>query len=326
MGKIRITKFGILLVFLVLIIGTSCTQRGNRGANELVKGTNGLTINFLDYNPQENYLISEEGEPISIIVDVRNQGTYPQDDELNILSRGQVYISGFDDTILIMEEKSKRLNRDFLPGVSSINPEGSFDTLEFKGDIYSDNIIVDKYEPNILATICYPYITRASPSACIDPFPFDEKQRKVCNIGPQTLSSQGAPIAITRIDQEASTSKMQFKISIKNVGGGDVVKISSLEKCNPYESNGLEREDFDRVELLRATAGQIELSCGPFDKGGNRIIRLFNGEGFVICSMLKSEYTDARSAYTTPLNIELRYGYRSTISKKIKISKVTTIN
>jgi len=223
-----------------------------------------------------------------------------------------------------MDDTSKRLNSGFLEGASNINPEGGFDTAEFEGSIRADNLVVDKYEPTILATLCYPYVTKASPSVCIDPFPFDDKQKKVCRIGSQTLSSQGAPVAITSIDQEASSSKIQFKISLKNDGGGDIIKLNALESCNPSEGDNLEREDFDRVELIRSTVGFAGLKCEPLDEGNQ--IRLFNGEGFIICTLDSSSYQDTKSAYTTLLNLEFRYGYRTTIQKPIKISKITSIS
>jgi len=313
----------ILFLVLILIVIYGCGQRQSAEGG-LAKGTDGITINFLAGNPQDSYLVEDEEEPISVILELRNKGSYPREEDQNILSRGQVYISGFDQNIIIMDEDSERLNRDFLPGKSSINPEGGFDLVEFKGSIASYDIVVDKYEPTILATLCYPYITKTSPSVCIDPSPFDNNQKKVCNIGSQTLSSQGAPIAITKIDQEASSNKIQFKINLKNVGNGDVIKLSALDKCNPFEGEGLERQDFDKVELKRATVGFSELNCGPFDDDNQ--IRLFNNEGFIICSLDSANYDDIKSAYTTLLNLEFEYGYRTTTSKQIKISKLTNIN
>lgn len=319
--KIEI-KISFLVLLLFLVYG--CGQRDSGREGGLATGTDGITLNFLENNPQDSYLVSEDEEQISIILEVRNKGSFPRENDDNILSRGQVFISGFDSNIIDMEDTSQRLNREFLMGISNINPEGGFDTIEFEGFIFPDNLIVDKYEPTILATLCYPYVTKAGPTVCIDPFPFDEKQEKVCNIGSKKLSSQGAPIAITAIEQEASSSKIQFKISLENAGGGDIIKLNALESCNP-SAGTLERGDFDRIVLTKATVGFTELRCGPFDGGGN-IVRLNNGKGFIICSLDRDSYEDSNSAYTTPLNLEFRYGYRITTSKPIKISKITSIS
>ena len=319
-----IIRLEIFFVLLLLILVSGCqTKDGKQSSKDTSTGTEGITINFLPNSPQDKYVVSnDQEEPISIILEIRNKGSYPRENDVNELSRGQVYISGFDDNIIRMEEAGKRLDRQFLEGRSSINPEGGFDIMEFKGSIYTSGIVIEKYEPAILATLCYPYATKASPSVCIDPFPFDEKQKKVCKVGSQTLASQGAPIAITSIDQEASSTKIQFKINLKNAGKGDIIKIDTLDRCNPTGGQSLERNDFDRIEMVRADAGLSTLRCGPFTEG-NGIIRLNNGQGFIICTLDKESYQDTKSAYTTPLNLEFRYGYRTTASKPIKISKIT---
>ncbi|MBL7056602.1 hypothetical protein ISS07_06840 [Candidatus Woesearchaeota archaeon] len=313
----------IIILLLLLVLAYGCTNNSGSSKTDSIKGSEGLTIDFLKGNPQERYVVSDVEEPISIILELRNKGSYPDEEDENILGRGSVHISGFDTNIIQIDSLSERVDREFLTGRSSLNPEGGFDDVEFKGTIYPEDLIVDRYEPTILATLCYPYKTKASPSVCIDPFPFDESQDKVCRIGSTKLSSQGAPIAITSIEQEASASKIQFKINIKNSGKGDVIKFDALDKCDPTQGELFARTDFDKIILERASVGFSELRCGPFPDG-NGIIRLNNGEGFILCSIDKESYENEKSAYTTPLNLEIKYGYRITETKPIRISKVTT--
>ncbi len=249
---------------------------------------------------------------------------------------GKLFIGGFDDGIITMKDrnldekvdfsdKTESLLNKFLPGVSSLNPNGGFDSVEFASTINADSLQIDNYNPTILATACYPYATKAGPSVCIDPNPFDTKQKKVCSIGSQILSSQGAPVAVTKIDQEASSKKIRIKITLKNAGKGDVISPASLQKCSST-TDLLKRDDFDMVKLTSVKAGTLELlsSCGPFTNQGTNLIRLFDGEGFVICTIDVSDASKlgSTSAYLTPLTIELNYGYRITASKKISIRKV----
>tara|TARA_Y100000294_G_scaffold139725_1_gene133307 strand:- start:75 stop:869 length:795 start_codon:yes stop_codon:yes gene_type:complete len=264
------------------------------------------------------------------MIDLKNKGTYPEGDHFG---KGQIHISGFDSGIIDMDKKRKDLIDEdmFLPAASSINPLGGFSTVEFEGKIIAEKITIDEYNPTILATACYPYVTKASPAVCVDPSPFDDRQEKVCRIGSQTLDTQGAPIAITKIDQEASTNKIQFKIAIENVGGGDVLTPEDIfGECDPWGFGTLGRKDFDRVQVKNIRVGGEDLfgkgKCAPFADGSNDLIRLFNGEGFVICTLTVSELGGGQSAYTTPLNIELEYNYRSTISKSISISKLTSVS
>jgi len=49
---------------------------------------------------------------------------------------------------------------------------------------------------------------------------------------------------------------------------------------------------------------------------------LFNNEGFIVCSAPKRE--EIKTAFTTPLSVELLYGYRNSISKTVEIINVPT--
>jgi hypothetical protein len=367
-------SLGILFVFLLSVFSTGCDlikkDGGKTEATDFKRGPSGLVMQFVKNYPGDSYIASSGTEKILVMIDVRNKGTYPEGDHF---SGGSIYISGFDDEIIDMtgltdaekgaltkeqlkakqiENKTKKLSDSdmFLPAASPINPLGGFSTVEFEGNVIAENLKIDEYNPTILATACYPYATKASPTVCVDPLPFDDRQEKVCNIGSYTLPTQGAPVAITKIDQEAATGKIQFRISIKNVGDGDVLKPDDagssviLDKCSPFgrmvvgdfgetEIETLDRRDFDRVKVKSIRVGNVDLwnsdetknKCSPFADGSNDIIRLFNGEGFVICTLNVEDLGSAPSAYTTPLYIELEYNYRSTISKPIKISKLTTV-
>ena len=77
MIKSNITKRNFLfmflsLVFLFLLLG--CAQKSDNKTNSgIATGTDGIVINFLQGNPQTNYLVSaQEEEPISAVVEVRN--------------------------------------------------------------------------------------------------------------------------------------------------------------------------------------------------------------------------------------------------------------
>jgi hypothetical protein len=332
--------FGILFVILLFIFVAGCDmlqKEDKKGvAEEFKRGPSGLIMQFVPNYPADSYLLSQQEEEISVLIDVRNKGTSPEDGQFKE-GEGAIYISGFDDGIIGMTSKSKDLSKMFLPSASPINPLGGFDTVEFDGEIKSAEITIDEYNPTIMATACYPYVTKASPTVCIDPNPFDTKSEKVCTIGSQTLSTQGAPIAVTKIDQEAARNKIQFRIHIKNVGDGDVLKQGAdkddnkiLDKCSPLGGGLLGRKDFDRVEVQKIMVGGVDLlgtkKCSPFAEDTNNIMRLFDGEGFVICTLTVSKLGTTQSAYTTPLNIELAYNYRSTISKPIRIQKLTTID
>ena len=353
---------GVLLVLLLVASVSGCGEIGKKkkDASEFERGPEGLVMEFVPNYPQDRFIVSkpdpqdpDPGEPISILVEVRNKGTYPPEEDPNNgpehrnFGTGALHLSGFDKSIIEMKEGnveklSQRLGEVdgtpilYLPAASSVNPLGGVDTAEFDGKIVADNILIDSYNPIILVTACYPYFTKSTPAVCIDPEPFDLRQEKVCNIGSQTVPNQGAPVAVTRIDQEAAAGKIQFKISIKNIGKGDVIWNESvtrlpslLDACDPNKGGRLDRKHFDRVQLEKVKIGTYDLfaqgKCAPFADGTNNIVRLFDGEGFVICTLEVKDLGDVQSAYTTPIDIELRYAYRSTISKPIQIKKLETV-
>ncbi|MBI2651243.1 hypothetical protein HYX01_02135 [Candidatus Woesearchaeota archaeon] len=301
--------FVMLLLFAVNII-SGCIKEESFSDKEL-KGTEGITIDFIKDYPQEKYTI-EKDVPVDIILEIRNKGAYPETEEQKI--DGKVYISGFDKSIIDIE-KEKDLADVLLPSAFVAYPEGSLDNIQFDGKILSEKLRAEKYEANIMATLCYSYATKAAASVCVDTAPLEKN--KVCSAESKTLTSQGAPVAVTRIDEEVSSDKIHFKISISNAGNGDVINREVLEKCNPYGDKRLERDDFDKVELVKVTLGQQELKCNA----ENNKIRLFNGQGFAICTLDKEDFKNIPT-FTSPLNIELKYGYKSTILKQINVLKV----
>lgn len=315
---------GICIV--LLLAGCTGANRDTSIEGGQVSGTDGLVIDFAEGHPLDEYVVDDQ-EHFSVIVEIENRGSYPQNDDRNLLSQGQIYLSGFDPNIIDLDANSERLESQFLFGRSTLNTEGGFQAAEFKGYIDASNVIIDKYEPTIMATACYPYLTRVSPTVCIDPYPFDRNRKKVCQIENQRLSSQGAPLVVAKIDQEAASGRMQFKITIENRGDGDVLSYrgNTFDKCNPSNGQGISRDDLDKVELVRANVGYAPLECGPFAERPN-IIKLHDDEAFIICSLSFEDLDQGfDEAYSTPLNLEFRYGYRTTTTKNIEIAKITNI-
>ena len=127
----------------------------------------------------------------------------------------------------------------------------------------------------------------------------------------------------SQIETLDSVDVIQREIDAYDRKREDLVnKINAQVKAGAVLYSNI-RNDFDRIELVRAYAGLATLRCSPFTEGNN-IIRMNNGQGFIICSLDKESYQDTKSAYTTPLNLEFRYGYRTSALKPIKISKITT--
>lgn len=310
-------NFFFVIVLLILISGCKGKKDVQKAVEDIRTGTQGLVINFLPNAPPDKIHAEKDAEnSFDVILEIKNKGAYPQPGE-GRAPNGLIYLSGYDTSIITFEGQNPQWFKDKgLEGKSIINPNGGLDLMTFKGDVLISNLCVEKYEPTLLATACYPYKTVAGPQVCIDPNPYSTvAQKKVCQIGSISLSNQGAPIAVTRIDEEAFAKRTQFKITIKNVGGGDVYEAQNCLK--------LERNEIDKVYVEGINIGNKPLSCRPFlettDRGNSGTIRLINGEGFIICEL--SDYGNADTAYLTPMTIKLSYQYRNTAEKKIQIRR-----
>lgn len=325
-------EFFIIISIIMLFLISAC--KGNSDAKEqlenLRSGTLGLTAGFLPNNPPETIHVEQEQDnKFDIVLEVSNKGVYPQPED-GIKLNGRLYLSGYDKDIVEITAPSIELSTLAIDGKSSINLNGGSDLAVFKASIDHSKLPVERYEPTLLATACYNYITIAGPSVCIDPDPYATiKQKKVCEAGSITLSSQGAPVAVVRVDTEAFASKTQFKITIKNVGNGEVLKSQQdqgmLQKCDPFGASRIEREDINKVYLEEASLGNIGLDCWPFAeeqvKAASGHVRLLDGEGSIICEIVKDSYASTNAAYTSPLRIKLSYGYKINAERKISIKK-----
>lgn len=329
--------FILFIALLILISGCKGKKSTEKSLEEIRTGTEGIAMSFLPNAPPDKIHVEQGAPPeaniFEVVLELKNKGAYPQPDEgARGLGPGfgKIFLSGYDTNIITLESKDGKsgdLGTKTLEGKSTINPNGGQDILSFTGKIIPENLNVEKYEPTLLATACYYYLTIAGPSVCIDPNPYSTiKEKKVCGVQDISLSNQGAPVAVTKIDEEAFATKTQFKITIKNVGNGDVLKADAANnKCDPFGAQKIQRDDIDKVNLMWVKVSDKALMCGPFAetniKSTGGLIRLINGEGFVICEMPNSEYSNKISAYTTPLLIQLSYGYRNSIEKKIQIKK-----
>ena len=324
-------KIYIFALLLLLVLSSCKIKRTSDGIIYERAGTEGLAIDFLPNSPPARIVVGKADREINVVVEARNKGAYPELDRKKPQKlEGKLFIGGFAKNIIDFKDNDKiDLNSLFLEGRSNANPSGGFDLAEFKGIIKSQELPFDKFSPVFSAIACYKYQTVATTPVCIDAEPYsDLRINKVCKIHPITLATQGAPIAVIKLDEEVLSDSIQFRIAIKNVGNGDVLDAEPI-KCDPNantEEARIQRKNFDLVKLKSVQLEKKELKCRPLVKGtsGNEeYIRLINGEGFLLCSAdITSNMRAQAYGYTTPLEITLDYAYRNTIQKQVEIVKL----
>ncbi|RLE37632.1 hypothetical protein DRJ17_06135 [Candidatus Woesearchaeota archaeon] len=270
-------------------------------------GRQGILMEFLtNAPPSETY----EDYPFQIGVMLKNTGAYDIKDGFVSFTIEEGYME--------LMNQNDEVVRFSLKGKSVSLPTGDQLVKIIKAKTKKIDEQSEKHDSTILANVCYKYQTKKDITTCIDTDIYNlKKMQKVCMVRDITLTPQGAPVAITKIESEMLPAeddnliKPAFKIYIKNVGNGEVIdkgKISDICSSEPLEHKELNIVD------IKVMLSNEELECKP------KPLKLKDDGDEVRCILEKGVPKD-RATYTTPLTIELNYGYTYSISKKIMIKK-----
>ena len=298
----------IALVALTFVFG--CTKAAPKSTGALT-GTQGLILSFLQNSPPDRIF---SGTDLKMGVKLENQGG-------SDITAGNIYISGFDRTIVPLDKTIDGIN---LGGRNIYNPVGGIEIKEFNAKISAPQSI-DKIPQTFLVTACYDYATTASAAVCMDfnPFSTETAGGKACTPQDVSLSGgQAAPIAITKVGVMPAPDVTRFAIDIENLGGGLVYKKGS-QFCDPY-SQGLTFNEIDYVKLDSVVISQEDItgSCQPVKDG---FVKLTNKKVTIYCSKFVGggEQVNGKSipAFNAPLKITISYGYRNSVSKTIEIAR-----
>jgi len=254
--------------------------------------------------PSETY----EEIPFNIGILLKNAGAYD-------VKGGIISFTVEEDYIELPNKGDIRFN---LNGKSVALPIGDQKTEMIRTKTKKISGQSEMHTSKILVSICYPYQTKKNVDVCIDTDMYGIKNmKKVCNVKDIALTTQGAPIAITKIESEMLSSddetivKPSFKIYIKNVGGGIVFAKENIN--NVCSSAPLKYEEMNAVKIKVMMSGE-ELQCRE------EILKLKENKDNVRCT-LENGISTEKAIYTTPLTIELSYGYSTSMSKDILIKK-----
>ena len=189
----------IIAVLLVILLIAGCTglKRGkepSRGTYDFRVGSDGLELNVLPGTPPPQLY---EGDNLNLIVEYTNKGAYD-------ISNGKMYISGYDPKyIQFFPDQLSSFNAE---GKSAFNPEGELSQVA----VFEDTSVslppnTEIFPQTFKVTACYAYKTLANALVCIDPDPFSiQAEDKVCVVRSISLGTQGAPVAVTKIEEVVS--------------------------------------------------------------------------------------------------------------------------
>jgi hypothetical protein len=214
---------------------------------------------------------------------------------------------------------------EVLHGVSEGYPLG--DVLYYDYDIFLDrskwNPLVNELKQTFQINACYLYTTTVTPTVCVDPDPTSNRNEP-CSTGTiQFKESQGAPIKVSRIDQQARPGNVAFTIYIEHVGDGDVLLPGSLDMCSPWSPVRPDKRRMNAVQLLdaRISGDFQQLRCLP-ETDNKRIIRLENGKGQITCLYpITGAGASSRAAYSTAMTLEFGYVYSNVVRKDVIVHR-----
>jgi hypothetical protein len=287
------------LILILLVLG--CTPRTPEQNLNYRTGTEGIVVNFAKDSPPAKLY---QGTELSLVLEIKNKGAFTSTNSL-----GSIYLHGFDPKALSLDGSSAMVSRPIpaTTGKSPYVPEGGYNVIEFP-KMTVKVPFGDSTTQKIMATTCYEYQTIATPNVCVASNPTALFRDRVCEPKPVTLTNQGAPIAVTKVEEEVMDNAVAFFVTVQNVGGGRVIDKDAL-KLNLCPS-GLK---YDSVNIVgfKASLSDYQVACNPADSK----LRLVDNKGVFFCRF----DVPTQTTYQSPLNIILDYGYSSSVTRDLQI-------
>jgi len=311
----------ITVITFILIIITGCAGGSidSRSISDIDvrKGLEGLAMDFTKNAPPVSVF---EDSVFPVRVNLKNKGAFDIKSGFLAIGLEKAYI---DFTVSNNELKNYAIEGR---SIFNLNGDEEFITVNAKAkDVGAQS---ETHPSTIFATACYPYKTILEASVCVDTDIFATGLRdKSCEVKDLDFAGgQGAPVAITKIetrmlpdaDQDPDIVIPHFIIHIENNGNGEVISLGKIrEACT---NKALDFTDFNRLQI-RAFLSSDELNCNIGESSEITEIRLRDKKDIVRCTLDKG-IESIRDAFTSPLRIDLEYGYTFTISKDITIEKI----
>lgn len=309
-------------------------------SKDIYTGKEGLAMEFFENAPPKEIF---ENSVLPIGLRLYNGGAYD-------IKGGYLSISLEKDYMILNDISLKSINEmvDFrdpehiqfdLKGKTIEHPDGEREVITFTAetkDLNRTDPQSEYHDSLVSITSCYEYQTKAVETVCIDTDVYGFKSRiekRACEVEERgiILSSQGAPVAVTKIESEMLPSKddpstiiPRFIITVRNLGNGEVVKNEKVRDACSSEPVGYEDWNNINVKVYISTMDdKNKLDCdiikeGKYDDG---TIILKQKEDSIRCSY-EEGFKEEKGVFSSPLYIILDYGYTDTISREVRIKKV----
>ena len=329
----KITKIFLVITALLLIFAAlGCAPTGRPVEIKVHEGTEGLKMEFLEKSPPDEVYV---GEKFPLTVELSNKGAFD--------IKNGVFALGIErDYIWAPSEYIDNPIKFDLMGRSAYDPIGGFDRKTIELTAKNLDPQSETHTTTVALTACYPYRTEATAQVCIDTDIYGRRlEEKVCTTetlsmgtiereGQELPRGQGAPIAITKIEQKMMPHNESdelitptFMIYVRNMENGLPVDINVYDRA--CLATGISKQAWNVVSAkVYLSDRSVQLDCTPkldpksSDKTGH--IKLEKQEDFIRCS-LNEGIPKTLGTFTTPLMVDMDYGYTFTISKNVMIRR-----
>lgn len=303
-----------MIMVPVILIGCNGSDPEVVVETDVYTGTDGLVLEFMKDSPPPE-VVEEQDFPIAF--QISNEGAYDITDGFISIIKEDSYIDVIDwEGIDPMTENSATFE---LIGRSKLNQKGDSRPVVVKAKA---KVLEQQTETHTVFTsvnACYRYQSFFGKSVCIDTDMFETRNLdKTCTVTDISDSGQGAPVAVTLVEPtmysgEGEGVQPRFKVTITNVGNGEVINPDKVEEA--CTSASVSKDDFNLV-LISANLPEDSITCEP------NPVTLKDGQGMTMCTV--DETLDQRGTYQTILQITLDYGYTTSISGTTEIRRITT--
>jgi|SRR3989338_4812934 len=328
----------IILLLLLLATLTACSlvpSSSNTRPKEIdiYAGTSGLRPEFSKNAPPQTVF---ESSGFPILIKISNLGAYsiPEKSGLLSIAREKDYVP----EIYLQENPTSAINDPIhfeVMGKTQSNPDGDEILISLNAKTGNLDPQSESKSSTLTATLCYPYKTILSATTCIDTDIANIRPvKKVCTPSEMIFGrGQGAPITVAKIEPqmipEGDKVKPQFLIYLENRGTGIPVYMNDYQKICLNEDVPI--KNALNVASLKAYSsnanGEDQLECSP-SLASQKIgtdestgyIKFRDKKDLIRCTFKEGISRDL-DAYTSPLRIEIDYGYVQTISTSLIIQR-----
>lgn len=290
-GGIRRTGVRLVLIVLVMfslmLALSGCSGGGSSSAVENYKqGTGGVTVSFIENAPPERIF---ESSSFKIVGKLENKAGYD-------VEGLRVRIVGLNEKYFEVEPREIEIG--YMEGKSITNPVGGFDFIEFDGRSHILFLnAVERVEP-LLIKGEFDSKLDFSDTICLNPNFYDIYDGGCQVQDSKSYSGQGAPMAITQMEQIMHTGDnpaVEFRFVVSNRGEGRI----------------------EEVELVGAQLGVEPIVCHFKEADINSIVRVEMGAKRQEAHFICREELDSTNSFESLVSAQLRYSYSFTEQSKL---------